>query len=89
MDDLADCHSHRRHPVVLEPDPDRRYQGGAEVQAMIPREEWEEAVKEVRRRYLEKAHDMQIRRMTAGILDAAFDDLYEELDLREFMTKFK
>ena len=86
---MADSHPCGRDSVVRELDQDRRHQSGAEVQAMIPREEWEEAAKEVRRRFLEKAHDMQIRRMTAGILDAAFDELYEEIDLREFMKKFK
>ena len=55
---------------------------------MIERSEWEEAVKEVRQKMLDKTGDVQYRRMVAAVMDAAFDLLYEDLETREFMKKF-
>ena len=56
---------------------------------MIPRDEWEEAAKDIRMKFLSRANDPQIRLMTAGIMDAVLDEMYEALALREFVGKFK
>ena len=46
---------------------------------MINRELWESSVKEVRQKILDKTHDPAFRRIAAGIMDAAFDDLFDVL----------
>lgn len=56
---------------------------------MISRDDWEESVKMVRQKILDRTHDMEMRRMAAGVMDAAFDLLREDLEVKDFMKKFK
>ena len=56
---------------------------------MVSREEWEDAAKDVRQKMLNKTYDVQYRRMVASVIDAAFDLLFENLETREFMSRFK
>ena len=49
---------------------------------MIDRDMWERCVKEVRTYILNKTHDPDFRRITAGIMDAVCDSLYETLNAR-------
>lgn len=46
---------------------------------MVDREVWEQCVKKVRDQFLSKTTDPDFRRITAGIMDAAFDTLYSVL----------
>lgn len=55
---------------------------------MISRNDWEEAVKEVRQNMLDKTQDPQLRRNVASIIDAYSDKLFEALDVRDFIKKF-
>ena len=56
---------------------------------MIDRNGWEEAVKDVRQDMLNRTHDPEIRRNVAAIIDAYADKLFDALDTREFIKKFK
>ena len=55
---------------------------------MIDRNDWEEAVKDVRQDMLDRTHDPQTRRNVAAIIDAYADKLFEALEVREFIKKF-
>lgn len=50
---------------------------------MINREYWETVVNRVRQDFLEKTSDPDFRRITAGIMDAAFDEVYRRLMKQE------
>ena len=50
---------------------------------MVDREVWEDSVKYLRRKYLDKTHDMEHRLTLAGMIDAFSDDLYETLEKKE------
>ena len=46
---------------------------------MINRDLWERCVKEVRQKILAKTHDPDFRLIASGVMDAAFDSLFDEL----------
>ena len=50
---------------------------------MINRDMWEGCVKDVRQEFLDKTSDPNFRRIAAGIMDAAFDELYDKLTQQE------
>ena len=56
---------------------------------MISREDWEESVKGIRQDMLNRTKDPITRCEVAAIIDAFADRLYESLDVRAFMKKFK
>lgn len=50
---------------------------------MIHRDLWETSVKEVRQKILSKTNDPEFRLIAAGVMDAAFDSLWDELFVAE------
>lgn len=55
---------------------------------MIDRDDWEDAVKDVRMQILSRTHDPEARRQVAAIIDATTDKLFEALALRDFIRLF-
>ena len=52
---------------------------------MINREVWEESLKDVRQEMLDKVHDPDFRRMTAVVVDAFSDLLFDKLNQKLVM----
>ena len=47
---------------------------------MIDRNLWEDNVKYVRQKFLDKTKDVQFRRMVAAVIDSFSDELYDQLE---------
>jgi len=50
---------------------------------MINRDLWERCVKEVRQKILAKTHDPDFRLIASGVMDSAFDELFDVLGEKE------
>lgn len=47
---------------------------------MIDRDLWEDNVKYIRQKFLDKTKDVQFRRMVAAVIDSFSDELYDQLE---------
>ncbi len=47
---------------------------------MIDRDLWEDNVKYIRQKFLDKTKDVQFRRMVASVIDSFSDELYDQLE---------
>ena len=54
---------------------------------MIDRDLWEDEVKYVRQKFLDKTRDPQTRRMVVAVIDAFSDELYDHLNTTEQIKK--
>ena len=54
---------------------------------MIDRDLWEDEVKYVRQKFLDKTSDPKTRRMVAAVIDAFSDELYDQLNTTEQIKK--
>lgn len=46
---------------------------------MIDRDLWEDNVKYIRQKFLDRTKDVQFRRMVAAVIDSFSDELYDQL----------
>ena len=54
---------------------------------MIDRDLWEDEVKYIRQKFLDKTRDPQTRRMVAAVIDAFSDELYDQFNTTEQIKK--
>ena len=54
---------------------------------MIDRDLWEDEVKYVRQKFLDKTRDPQTRRMVVAVIDAFSDELYDQMNTTEQIKK--